>query len=368
MCLDVNINGIDLLASSSIEQVLNVKIAETTEGQMPMKPDKHPENLLRNSKLDGDIEVAEFEGTLSIHAPDDWEVYLDHQLQQFPKITMNEPGMTLSIDGDAWRIELAQNNVLLSNGKYYEAEVFSRLDYDDEDTDLEYSFHLIGDCYEILTPWQTPSGSTHVVIGIPDNQDTKYQFRLCVRLNGSVANGSVTLEEVSLVEVDKGDEFDYLDEAWLNVDEAHETINDSDWKSVWVSSTSDHGTHVRYSPSSDSASVGVVREDTPALLILDPIKRGEHYWYPICINSHLESSHADGDFSNKGWIRSDVFTYKTVVVPQVDDSIENIKLFTMTVNYNKSRHDHLALIDIIKRAASLFDKGADIYDVPANAT
>lgn len=350
--------------SKNETQVLNVKVTEETEGQTLMMPDEHRENLLRNGKLDGDIEVAEFEGTLSIHAPDDWEVYLDHKLQQFPDITMNEPGMTLSIDG-SWRIDLVQDDILLESGKYYEAEVFSRLDYDDEDVDIEYSFHLIGDHHEIITPWQTPSGSTHVVISIPDNTDSLYQFRLCIRLNDSAVRGSLKLEDVTLVEVDGNDGFEYLDDAWVEEEAtSNHSLDDPDWKSVWVSSTSHNGTHVRYNPSSDSASIGIVHHDEAALLIPSPIKRGTHYWYPIRINSNPQASHADGDFSNSGWIRSDVFTYKTVVVPQVEDSDENVMLFTLAINYNKMREDHLSLIDIIKRAASLFDKDVDMYDVP----
>lgn len=258
------------------------------------------DNLLLNSKLDGDIQVAEFDETLFIHRPNDWEVYLDHSLAQFPKITMDEPGMLIQIDGDAWndawRIDLVQNDVLLEQGKYYAIEVISRLNYDDDDVDLEYSFHLIGDYYEIITPWQTPSGSTHVVIGIPDNQDNEYQFRLCIKLNGSAVRGSIKLEKVSIVEIDKDDGFDYLDEAWVEVDEdvSNHLTDSADMNSIYLSKEehwkigfavprSNNPVNIRSEPGLDSSIIGQIIKDKPIIVEWNA-RLIQNNWYPVRVH------------------------------------------------------------------------------------
>ena len=131
-------------------------------------------------------------------------------------------------------------------------------------------------------------------------------------------------------------------------------LADDVWEKVWLTSTSEAGTYIRHKPYAESSVIGLVQKDTPALLIPSrPLNDEEYNWYSVRTNANANATHDNGDFSNVGWIRGDVFTYKKVIVPEQGHSAESNRRFEIIIDYNSLKQEDLAVVEIIKKAVSL---------------
>lgn len=141
-------------------------------------------------------------------------------------------------------------------------------------------------------------------------------------------------------------------------------LSDPRWSPVWASSVGGFGTNIRQRPTTSSPRVGLIRQDYPALLLKQEKRTmNDGVWYPIRLNTQVELNHSNGDFSNFGWVRSDVFTYRDYVAPSPDPKPEpnDEAWFELYVTYNKANATQGNLADAVRNISEALNaNGADV--------
>lgn len=126
-------------------------------------------------------------------------------------------------------------------------------------------------------------------------------------------------------------------------------ITDSRWQRCYLSSVGST-TNVRARPLTSATIIGTVQKDAAAL-ILEAEKRtqSDGIWYPVRINSKPGMSHPDSDYSNSGWVRSDVVTFRPYVPPPPPEPTPTDgKRISTTVDYLAGNDEHALLVTTLK--------------------
>lgn len=135
-------------------------------------------------------------------------------------------------------------------------------------------------------------------------------------------------------------------------------LSDDRWSLAWVSSAGAYGANMRQRPSTSSPKAGSIFKDYPAL-ILKQEKRmmSDGIWYPVRINTRPELTHENGDFSNFGWIRSDVFTFRDYIPPQPEPEPEpsDEAWIEIYAQYEKGNQIHSKLVGILREVADVME-------------
>ena len=134
-------------------------------------------------------------------------------------------------------------------------------------------------------------------------------------------------------------------------------LTDTRWEKTWLSSTGVTGTNVRQKSTTKSTVIGSVSKDTPALILQDEkrIVNGEHVWYPVRLNTNISATHDTGDFSNSGWIRADVFTYRIYEEPKEPEEVVELETLAFLLKYNKNNEEQVLIVDNISNLIKLLE-------------
>lgn len=127
-------------------------------------------------------------------------------------------------------------------------------------------------------------------------------------------------------------------------------VSDTRWFEAWVSSVGVK-TNVRQYPSTENDVVGQVTKDSLALLMEEEkVTMIDGTWWPIRLNA------LQNDFSNFGWIRSDVFTYKVKEETPTDPPEDDYSQLKFTIRYLRTNMNQVngiivlsSLIDMLKQ-------------------
>lgn len=133
-------------------------------------------------------------------------------------------------------------------------------------------------------------------------------------------------------------------------------LNDNRWTPVWVSSSGSHGTNMRQRPTVESPRVGSIYKDYPSLILKEEKRvMVDGIWYPVRINTQPELDHQTGDFSNFGWIRSDVFTYRdyTPPAPKPEPNPTDKRTVDIHIEYDVNNETHATIAKALRSIADV---------------
>lgn len=126
------------------------------------------------------------------------------------------------------------------------------------------------------------------------------------------------------------------------------SLTDTRWQDVFVSSTA-ASSNVRQSAATISPKVAVITKDVPAMILLEAkLQKIDGVWYPIRLNVVPNATHSNGDFSNLGWVRADVFTFKVVDPEPEPPPPEDYNTIAISVRYLVTDAKQKALTETLK--------------------
>lgn len=128
-------------------------------------------------------------------------------------------------------------------------------------------------------------------------------------------------------------------------------LGDARWIKVFLSSTS-NASNVRQTPVTTAPRIAVITKDNPALILVDEkLSKSDGVWYPIRLNVVNNSDHSNGDFSNFGWVRADVFTFKVKEPDFVPPPPEDYNNIAVSVRYLVTDAKQKSLAEAVKSLA-----------------
>ncbi len=125
-------------------------------------------------------------------------------------------------------------------------------------------------------------------------------------------------------------------------------LNNPKWNNVYLNSTSSK-TNIRLSPNVNASVVGNIRKNTVGLILIEGAKVVNGFkWYPVRINTREELDFESGDFSNLGWVRSDVFSFIDYVKPEPPAPIEDYDTIKISFKYKVTDEKQRAFAKVLE--------------------
>ena len=144
-------------------------------------------------------------------------------------------------------------------------------------------------------------------------------------------------------------------------------LTDSRWKKILLSSTDERfGTNIRQLSNTRSPVIASVYKDRPALILREEARtEPDGIWYPVRLNSRKGAGFEDGDFSNSGWVRQDVVTYREyqepTPPPPPDEPVDPDMYIEVYAQFDPTNELHSKLAGILRNTGEALDvAGADV--------